>query len=117
LGVIVLLIALFYFITGTISKYTGFSVSGSKDDDFRVCLEEKDITLYINSENPAKTLRKIELIDYLRDIKIFNCLRNNQVCLDKGVGAFPTWIINKNKIEKDISISELSGLSGCRLIK
>jgi len=110
--IVVVLVFGFYLITNTITKTTGFSVSYSEDDEFAACLEEQDITLYINSENSAETLKKIELVDYLGYIKIVNCLRNNQVCLDKGVDPL-TWVINGDKINHDISLSELSEFSGC----
>jgi len=102
----VLLIA-FYLATGAISKYTGFSVFDEKYD-FRKCLEEKDITLFINSETPLESLKENPLYNYLDSIDIINCKRNN--------GHFPSWVINDKLIKKDISIIELSESSGCKLI-
>ena len=46
-----------------------------------------------------------------------NCFRDNKVCSEKGIDSFPTWMINHNLIKKDISISDLSEISGCKLIK
>ena len=114
---IVLIIA-FYFITNAITKYTGFFVSGigETEDDFNVCLKEQDITLYVNTEDIANTLKDIQLLDKLENFKIKNCLRNNEECSGKGINSFPTWIINKNKIDRDISLDELSEYSGCKPI-
>ena len=115
IGFGVLLLLVFYFISYSITKYTGLSVSDPKADNFESCIKEKDITLYINTENLAETLRKVELMNYLKDIKIMNCLRNNQACAEKGVSFFPTWIIEDNKIEGDILISDLTKFSGCKI--
>jgi len=116
-GIVVVLIIGFYFITGTISKYTGYFVSDDildKKSDFEVCLAEKDITLYINSENSDVTLKYMRLKEYFDEIDIFNCLRNNRVCLNNNIRTFPSWKIEGRIIPKDISFSELAQYSGCK---
>ena len=114
----IVLIVSFYFITNAITKYTGFFVADeSKESDFNLCLKEQDITLYINTENIANTLNGIQVFDELKNFKIKNCLRDNKECLEKGVVSFPTWIINNNKIDRDISFEELSEYSGCNPIE
>lgn len=114
---IVLIIA-FYFITYNITKHTGFFVSEVKspEDDFNACLNEQDITLYVNTEDLANTLRNIQVFDELENFKIKNCLRDNQECLEKGVTSFPTWAINSKIINRDISFEELSEYSGCKSV-
>ena len=113
-SILVVLLIVFYFTTGFISKVTGLSISQDKDT-FEECLKQKDITLFINSENSAESLKEIELFSYLKHIEIMNCLRNKDICLSKGVDFFPSWIINGKLIKNDISISELSESSGCEL--
>jgi len=110
------LIIAFYFITNAITKYTGFFVSEVKspDNDFNICLKEQDITLYVNTEDLANTLKNIQLFDKLENFKIKNCLRNNQECLEEDVSSFPSWIINSIIINRDISFEELSEYSGCK---
>lgn len=112
-----ILIVAFYLITNAITRYTGFSVSPvlDKEKEFLDCLKEEDITLYINSDNALETLRGIKVVDYLSSIKIINCLRFNQVCLENNVNSFPTWVINGKLTAGDISLSDLSKLSGCNL--
>jgi hypothetical protein len=115
----IILVTAFYIITNTITKYTGFSISEKpleKDKAFNDCLKENDITLFINSEDVSSTLNNIKEKNYLDSVKEFNCLRNKQICLEKGIISFPTWIINNNKIEKDISVSELSEITKCDLV-
>jgi hypothetical protein len=116
LGLGFVLILMFYFITGAITKYTGYSVSPSLDEktDFESCLVNQDIILYINSEDSSKTLKEIKNFDYLTDIKFFNCLKNQEKCISEEITTFPSWVINNNKIERDISVKELSEISGCK---
>ncbi len=116
LAIGLVLIIGFYIITDAITKYTGFFVFDDKND-FEKCLEQQDIALFINTEDSTRSLKNIQLIDYLQYVNITNCLRNNEACLEKGVHSFPSWIINNRKIEKDISFEELSEFSRCRFIK
>jgi len=117
LGVGLVLISGFFFITEAITKYTGFSVAPADDDDFEVCLEEQDVTLYVNTADITATLNKLEVIDYLDKIKIFNCEKNNKVCLAAGVSSPPTWVINNQVIPGEINLNELAEYSGCEVIK
>src|SRR4030042_5353825 len=94
LSVGIVLLLGFFFITDSITKHTGFSISNLKENSFTSCLKEQNINLYINTKSPAKTLKKIILFDYLQYFKITNCLNNNQECLKKNINSFPTWIIN-----------------------
>lgn len=116
IGIGIVLVLGFFFITDSITKHTGFSISESKEDDFGFCLKEQGINLYINTDEPAKTLKKMILFDYLQYFQITNCLINNQECLKNNVNSFPTWVINGDKINKDINLNELSEYSGCKLI-
>jgi len=116
IGIGIALVLGFFFITDSITKHTGFSISESKEDNLVSCFEEQEISLYINTDEPAKTLKNIILFDYLQDFQIINCLNNNQECLKNNVDSFPTWIINSKKIDRDISLDELSEYSGCKLI-
>ena len=112
----IVLVLGFFFITDSITKHTGFSISNLKENDFTSCLKEQEIDLYINTEAPAKTLKKTVLFDYLQYFQIINCLNNNEGCLKNNLNSFPTWVINKKKINRDITFNELSEYSGCKLI-
>lgn len=116
-GIIIVLVLIFYFISDTITKHTGFFVSSEiRETEFEKCLKEQDITLFINTDNPTLTLKSIKTFDALKDIRIFNCLRDNKFCLENEIKSFPTWKINNKKFEKDISMAELSRISGCELL-
>ena len=109
----IILISVFFIITSSITKYTGFSVSNA--DNFKKCLNEQEIILYINTEKVSETLKDIELIQYLEYIKIKNCLIDKDICIQEDINSFPTWVIKDNKINRDITSEELSELSGCKL--
>src|SRR3989344_4095682 len=96
IGILFILVIIFYIITGSITKYTGFFVSDI--NDFENCLEEKNITLYINSYDTVKTLNNFKTKDYLTHIEIFNCLLNRLVCDNNDIDSFPTWYIEGKKI-------------------
>jgi hypothetical protein len=113
----IFLVTAFYLITDAITKYTGYSVSEDKDKDFKDCLKKQDIVLYLNTNDIVISYDSIILKDYLEDFEIFNCMRNNQLCAGRGINSFPTWIINENQIERDISFEELVELSGCKPVE
>ncbi len=112
---IVVLVLLFYLVTNSITKYTGYSISSTKNEEFTDCLNSKDITLYINSENPIETLKDFKSHEYFPSIKIINCLGDIDSCETNGLQDFPTWIIDGKKFSGDISPNELSKISGCEL--
>jgi len=118
LAIGVFIVLSFFLITEAITKFTGLAIKEKTDiDDFKVCLREKDITLYINTEDLTESLKDIGLQDYLEDVKIFNCLRNNKICLNKGISFFPSWKIGNIIISRDINIGELERYSNCELVK
>ncbi len=103
--------------------FSGNAISNSDkiDNQFKSCLQQQNITLYINSENSAEILKKMDLIndfefsDYLEEIKIKNCFRNKQICLDNLIDKFPTWEINNEKIVRDLQFNELKEITGCKI--
>jgi len=116
IGLGLILMLGFFIITNSITKHTGFSISEYEEDNFGFCLKEQKINLYINTDESAKTLQEIMLFNYLQYFQITNCLNNNQECLENNINSFPTWIINGNKINKDIDFKGLLKYSGCSSI-
>jgi hypothetical protein len=116
LGVGVLLVVSFFIITEKITELTGKAVSVS-EDSFEKCLEEQDITLHINSEDVVETYKDIQLKDMLVNFKVFNCLRNKDVCDGVGIDSFPSWIINGEVVAKDINLNELEEYSRCKFVE
>ena len=112
-GILIILVLIFYFISSSITKYTGFFVSETKD--FEDCLKENDITVYINSNNFNKTLNNLKTKNYLENFKAISCLTDKNLCVKNNINYSPTWIINSNRIKGDISVYDLSIISGCKL--
>ncbi|MFA5174374.1 MAG: hypothetical protein WC438_04295 [Candidatus Pacearchaeota archaeon] len=108
------LIFSFFAITEAITKYTGYSVLPD-ENDFEKCLKEQDVVLYINTNDVSATLNTIQLRDNINDFKIFNCLRDNAPCIEKGITSFPSWGVNNKIVSEDISMDRLFELSGCKL--
>ena len=108
--ILIVTVLIFYLIANSITKHTGYSVLNNKIEN---CLEEKDITIYINSYNSLKTLNNLETKDYLSNVEIVNCLLNKLTCMSNDVSNFPSWDINDKRIEGDISVDELVEFSGC----
>ncbi|MDP2925357.1 MAG: hypothetical protein Q8N99_03230 [Nanoarchaeota archaeon] len=116
---LIILVLIFYAITSAITKYTGLSIGDkglSKDEHFKNCIKDKEIELYLNSDDISSSIGSLILKDYLDDIDMFNCLRNNEECLRKGVNNFPTWELQGKRIERDISLGELMDFSGCKVV-
>lgn len=115
--VLILLVIGFYFVVSNISKLTGFSVNEGnyKNSEFESCLNNKKVTLYINSDDANEALKQIVLFDYLKDIIIINCKSGNSLCKENSITTFPSWQVGNDVVAKDISLNELSVLSGCRL--
>jgi len=115
----IFLILGFYIVTEAITKYTGFLVF-SDENDFEKCLKKQDINLYLNTQKLSKTLREVQLINNLEYVKITNCAINNKNCVANSVSfskANIYWIINNNKINRDISFEEFEEFSGCESMK
>lgn len=110
----IVLVLLFFFVTSSITKHTGFSISEPKENAFESCLKGYGVNLYINTDETGETLKDIILFDSLQYFQITNCLNNNQECLNNDINSFPTWMINNNKINRDISLQELKELTGCK---
>ena len=114
IGIVVVLLAGFFLVTEAITKYTGFSITPETDNsDLKNCLKEKEISLYTNTYDLAETLKELKTIDNLDGVEIVNCLRSKQDCSDKEIDSFPMWIINDNIVYGDITVDELTELSGC----
>ena len=113
--VLIFLVGLFFFVTSSITKYTGLFVTEQTDqkNEFLSCLENKDITVYINTRDTSESLRNLLAKDYLSSVKIINCAWNNERCVSAGIVSFPSWIIEGKSIARDLSTDELSTMSGC----
>ena len=112
LGILVVLVGIFFVVTSSISKYSGLSVS-EFETKFQLCLKNQDINLYINTSNSDQAIKDTGLIDDMAYFKIKNCHSNNQLCADKNINSFPTWIINGKTYAGDINVNQIVEYTGC----
>jgi hypothetical protein len=111
--ILIILVVAFYFITDQVSKYSGYSVS-EPYTDFEKCLMKQQLTLYINTSDTDSFIKNSGMVSYIQFFKIKNCLSNNKPCLDNNIEKFPTWIINENIVDGEISLHQLSLATSCR---
>lgn len=105
---LLVLVGMFYFISYSITKFTGMSIID--DDEFRDCLDVKNVKLFISGDVGVEN---INAVDYLGDVEVVNCDEYSKVCEVLDVKKFPSWIIGGEKIERDVTLEELGDLSGC----
>ena len=107
----------FYLITNAITKHTGYFIKNTNiKTDQEKCISEQSITLYVNTGNTKETLYKIQAKQQLKNIKIKNCYLDKTECENQEIKTFPTWMINNEKIQRDITEQELIKISGCESI-
>lgn len=83
---------------------------------FAQCLAEKNITMYgaawcVHCQNQKQMFgMAFKYVPYVE------CPDNVQLCLDKGVSGYPTWIFpDGKKIEGEVELRRLAEESGCPL--
>jgi hypothetical protein len=113
LAILIVLVGAFYVITNEVTKYSGYSVSETYSD-YEKCLMKQQLTLYLNSDDSDSIIKNAGVVDYIQFFKIKNCKTNNSPCLDNDITNFPTWNINGNKIEGELSMSQLTSLTSCK---
>jgi len=95
---------------------TGRKTSGNYDF-FAKCLSEKGVTMYGSYWcNHCQNQKKI-FGDSFKYINYVECTENQDLCREKGIEGYPTWIINDEKYPGEQSIQKLSQLTGCKILK
>jgi glutaredoxin len=88
-------------------------------DAFAQCLTSKDTTMYGASWCPHCQEQKKAFGTAVQYIKYVECPDNTQLCIDKGIQGYPTWLIGTStKLEgfdKNKTMKELSDATGCPL--
>ncbi len=88
-------------------------------DNFAQCLTDKGAIMY-GAEWCAHCKEQKEIFgDSFRLIKYVECPDNTQLCIDRGIQGYPTWLIGTStKLEgfdKKTTMKELSDATGCPL--
>jgi len=95
---------------------TGYFVKNDSDiDKFAKCLSEKGVTMY-GAEGCGHCKQQKEMFgDSFKYVNYVECPDKPDLCLEKGIKGYPTWIINGMLYLGAQSLETLSSLTGCNL--
>ena len=96
--------------------YNKPAATNTKYDDFAKCLASKNITMYGAAGCSHCQNEKNAFESSFKYVPYVECPDSPQICLDKGVDAYPTWIFPDNKkLVGEQGLEKLSQESGCPL--
>jgi hypothetical protein len=108
--------------TSSNNKVSDISTSTSNSvsyDKFAQCLASKGATMYGAAWCPHCQEQKAAFGTSFKYIKYVECPDNTQLCIDKGIQGYPTWIMGTTTItegfDKNKTMKELSDATGCPL--
>jgi hypothetical protein len=107
IGVVVLVVLVFVFWPSGPGVY----------DEFASCLSESGAVMYGTDWcahcNDQKDMfgKSFEFVNFV------DCDYRRDECLIAGIGGYPTWKIDGESYEGALSLSRLSEMSGCELVK
>ncbi len=91
-------------------------ISGKELDYFAKCLADKGAVMYGADWCPHCQNEKKAFGDSFRFISYVECPNEPNLCLQKQVQGYPTWIFGDgNRFEGEQGLERLSKLSGCSL--
>lgn len=82
-------------------------------NNFAKCLSEKGATFYGAAWCGHCQNQKALFGDSFKYVNYVECTLNAQTCQSAGVMAYPTWIINGQKYEGEMTIAFLAKLTEC----
>ncbi len=82
-------------------------------DELAKCLSIRNATFYGASWCGHCQNQKSLFGDSFQYVKYVECTENQELCQSAGVTAYPTWIINGQKYEGELSLSMLAKLADC----
>lgn len=103
--------------TSTTETYTN---TPSKYDVFAQCLAKAGATMYGASWCPHCQALKATFGNSFQYVKYVECPDNTQLCIDKGVDSYPTWILGSSTVidvgfAGDATMQLLASSTGCVL--
>jgi len=87
-------------------------------DGFAQCLTDKGAVMYGAAWCSHCQAQKKALGDAFRFVEYVECPDNIQLCIDKGIQGYPTWILGSSTVSgfsEKSTMKELSEISGCPL--
>ena len=62
--ILILLVAFFYYVTGSITRHTGLSVAKvGYEEEFAACLAAQEVRLYLNRAESVQGLHLVKIIE------------------------------------------------------
>jgi hypothetical protein len=113
---IIIILTIVVFLLGGAIFLSSLSSSNSKNDSFAQCLSGKGIAMYgTYSCSHCQNTKKMFGSSF-RYINYVECTTKTQLCIDKNIEAYPTWIFSDSSREVgEITLEKLSSISGCQL--
>jgi len=107
-------------ILGTIAtvllRSPGPAVDSGKYDAFAQCLASKNLTMYGAVWCSHCKAEKERFGDSFKYVPYVECTENPNLCLEKGVEGYPTWIDESGvKYVGEQGLEKLSEISSCEL--
>ena len=118
LGILLLILIVFYVISYIITKYTGYSITGgviySKETKVKVgkCLADKKTILYCNSISLNCLRQKRILGEIFKYVSYVDCSENFEV---KECEKLPAWKINDKFYYGVYDLKRLAEFTGCEV--
>ncbi|HCY17615.1 MAG: hypothetical protein UR62_C0007G0017 [Candidatus Nomurabacteria bacterium GW2011_GWF2_35_12] len=92
------------------------TVPSSKYDTFAKCLASKNLTMYGTIWCSHCKAEKARFGDSFKYVPYVECTENPNLCLEKGIESYPTWLDeNGGKYIGEQGLERLSQISGCEL--
>ena len=123
IGVLIVLVVIFYFSAKAITNYTGKAVAdvnSNSVEDFAKCLSDKNAKMYGaywcgHCQNQKRMFG--DAVKYIDYIECDAGGENSQadLCSQKGIGGYPSWEINGKLYSGEMNLAKLSELSGCKI--
>jgi len=99
-----------------ISRPAESNISSTKYDTFAKCLASKNLTMYGTIWCSHCKAEKARFGDSFKYVPYVECTENPNLCLEKGVEGYPTWIDeNGVKYIGEQGLEKLSQISSCEL--
>lgn len=84
-------------------------------DDFAKCLTSKGAAMYGADWCGHCRNQKKMFGDSFQYINYIECPQNQQLCREKGIRGYPTWIVNGQLLVGEQSLQSLASAAGCEL--
>lgn len=118
---IFLIIAVIIFAFINVKSLARKNVATGLYDAFAQCLTDKGAVMYGAEWCTHCQAQKAAFGDSFKFINYVECPDNTQVCIDKGIQGYPTWLIGTStKLEgfdENKTMKDLSDATGCELPK